>query len=194
VRVNLAMRRNPFEAEIHARIAAFAAELAELIKHATLRSMDEVLREPPPTPTARSSRKPRLAQYEIQPAVAAGARKHDVSSAGTREPVSLPLYERMAYQRALAECGGDLLAAAKKLRVGKSTIYRRVHALGIGLDGLGASDAYVVTAEPVSLDAYERMAIERALRERDGDRLAAAKLLRIGKSTLYRLAKRHGVR
>jgi DNA-binding NtrC family response regulator len=46
---------------------------------------------------------------------------------------------------------------------------------------------------PVSLDGYERLAIERALRESEGDKLAAARLLNVGKSTLYRKLKRHGI-
>jgi len=46
---------------------------------------------------------------------------------------------------------------------------------------------------PVSLDAYERLALERALREAEGDKLAAARLLNVGKSTLYRKLKRHGI-
>ena len=32
----------------------------------------------------------------------------------------------MAIQRAIAESGGDLMAAAKLLTAGKSTIYRRI--------------------------------------------------------------------
>ena len=48
-------------------------------------------------------------------------------------------------------------------------------------------------AEPVSLDSYEKMALERALEEVGGDKLAAAKLLNVGKSTLYRKLKRHGI-
>ena len=50
-----------------------------------------------------------------------------------------------------------------------------------------------IESEPVSLDGYERLAIERALRETDGDKLAAARLLNVGKSTLYRKLKRHGI-
>ena len=46
---------------------------------------------------------------------------------------------------------------------------------------------------PVSLDGYEKMALERALAEVGGDKLAAAKLLNVGKSTLYRKLKRHGI-
>ena len=47
--------------------------------------------------------------------------------------------------------------------------------------------------EPVSLELYERLALERALKESEGDKLAAARLLNVGKSTLYRKLKRHGI-
>jgi len=47
--------------------------------------------------------------------------------------------------------------------------------------------------EPVSLQLYERRALIRALGETDGDKLAAAKLLHIGKSTFYRKLKTHGI-
>jgi DNA-binding NtrC family response regulator len=44
---------------------------------------------------------------------------------------------------------------------------------------------------PLSLDAYEKLALERALRENEGDASRAAKALRIGRSTFYRKAARH---
>ncbi len=47
--------------------------------------------------------------------------------------------------------------------------------------------------EPVSLELYERLALERALRETNGDRLKAADLLGVGKSTLYRKLKRYDI-
>lgn len=47
--------------------------------------------------------------------------------------------------------------------------------------------------EPVSLDLYEKKALLRALHETDGDRLKAAKLLKVGKSTLYRKLKRYEI-
>jgi transcriptional regulator of acetoin/glycerol metabolism len=46
---------------------------------------------------------------------------------------------------------------------------------------------------PLSLDAYERCALERALRETGGDATQAARLLGIGRSTLYRRLVRHGL-
>jgi two-component system response regulator HydG len=47
------------------------------------------------------------------------------------------------------------------------------------------------TDELVPLDALERRAIFRALRETSGDKLAAARLLGIGKTTLYRKLKQY---
>jgi DNA-binding NtrC family response regulator len=44
---------------------------------------------------------------------------------------------------------------------------------------------------PLSLDAYERAALERALRECAGDATAAARRLGVGRSTLYRKLARH---
>jgi two-component system response regulator PilR (NtrC family) len=43
------------------------------------------------------------------------------------------------------------------------------------------------------LDAYEKVALLHALRLKGGDKLAAAKLLRVGKSTFYRKLKQHGI-
>jgi two-component system response regulator HydG len=46
----------------------------------------------------------------------------------------------------------------------------------------------------LSLDAYERCAVERALRECGGDASLAARRLGIGRSTFYRKLARHGLR
>jgi DNA-binding NtrC family response regulator len=43
------------------------------------------------------------------------------------------------------------------------------------------------------LDAYEKGALLHALRLTDGDKLAAARLLKVGKSTFYRKLKYHGI-
>jgi DNA-binding NtrC family response regulator len=48
--------------------------------------------------------------------------------------------------------------------------------------------------EPVSLETFEKQALLRALDETGGDKLAAARLLKIGKSTLYRKLKRYDIR
>ncbi|MDP1861484.1 MAG: hypothetical protein Q8K82_22645 [Gemmatimonadaceae bacterium] len=55
--------------------------------------------------------------------------------------------------------------------------------------GPGALDfggPYLVTDEPVSLEGYERLAIGRAIAAFDGDKIAAADALKVGKSTLCR--------
>ncbi len=46
---------------------------------------------------------------------------------------------------------------------------------------------------PLTLAAYERAALERALRESGGDATDAARRLEIGRSTLYRKLARHGI-
>jgi two-component system response regulator HydG len=46
--------------------------------------------------------------------------------------------------------------------------------------------------ELTTLDEVERRFIFRALRETNGDKLAAARLLGIGKTTLYRKLKQYG--
>ncbi len=46
---------------------------------------------------------------------------------------------------------------------------------------------------PLTLDAYERCALERALHETGGDATEAARRLGIGRSTFYRKLSRHGV-
>ena len=48
-------------------------------------------------------------------------------------------------------------------------------------------------ALPISLDAYERCVLERALDGSRGDASAAARLLGIGRSTLYRKLAKHGL-
>jgi transcriptional regulator of acetoin/glycerol metabolism len=46
---------------------------------------------------------------------------------------------------------------------------------------------------PLSLEAYERCALERALRETGGDATEAARRLGIGRSTFYRRLAVHGI-
>lgn len=47
---------------------------------------------------------------------------------------------------------------------------------------------------PLSLKVYERLALETALKEMDGDVEKAARALGIGKSTLYRKLREHGLK
>jgi DNA-binding NtrC family response regulator len=54
-----------------------------------------------------------------------------------------------------------------------------------------SSDTLAENIEVATLDALERRAIFRALRETGGDKLAAARMLGIGKTTLYRKLKQY---
>ena len=57
-----------------------------------------------------------------------------------------------------------------------------------------ASHAWDITdADPISLDLYEKKALLRALDTCHGDKLAAARLLNVGKSTLYRKLKKFDI-
>ena len=59
--------------------------------------------------------------------------------------------------------------------------------------GDGAGSWKITESDPIDLDLYERKALLRALHNTGGDKLAAARLLRVGKSTLYRKLKRLGI-
>lgn len=72
---------------------------------------------------------------------------------GTGEPLSLAAYERACVRRALEVEDGDVLAASRRLGVGKSPLCRRKRALevrheaaesvaagGVVADALGAAD------------------------------------------------------
>ena len=59
----------------------------------------------------------------------AGVRPWDITD---EDPISLDLYEKKALLRALDSVRGDKLAAARLLKVGKSTLYRKLKQFGIG--------------------------------------------------------------
>ncbi|MDH3684665.1 MAG: sigma-54 dependent transcriptional regulator [Myxococcales bacterium] len=65
--------------------------------------------------------------------------------------------------------------------------------LGLGR-AVGGVEPPPPAAVPLSLESYERCALERALRECDGDASIAARRLGIGRSTFYRKLARHGLR
>ena len=66
-------------------------------------------------------------------------------------------------------------------------------ASGAVRDALDQHPWDILPGEPVSLDLYEKKALLRALYETGGDKLAAARLLGVGKSTLYRKLKRYDI-
>ncbi len=197
--------------KIEARIRELAHDLADSVRQSTLEALREALRAGSelatrPVAAAREATRAaavraltRIASTAPTAAKTAGARAVGVKrgGAGGSPTLSLDHYERMAIQRGLHESGGDVLAAAKLLGLTKSSIYRRMRALGIPRRAPGHRGAltveseFLITKEPVSLERYELMALERALEESGGDILAASKLLRIGKSTMYRKLTAH---
>ena len=62
-------------------------------------------------------------------------------------PLSLAAYERAALERALAECGGDASAAARRLGIGRSTFYRKlaIHGIAVARRVAGAPDGRAET-------------------------------------------------
>jgi DNA-binding NtrC family response regulator len=181
------------DAEIRSLIEPYASELAELLRRAVLRSVEQAL---DPGTARRRSKVDAPPRGKLTPVPRRGLPGPVRSTA----PLSLESYERMAVQRALAECEGNMLAAAKLLRIGKSTMYRRVHDLVLAASRQGratavsTADPLAASGAPVSLKAYERLPVERALAEAGGRTLAAAKLLRVSKSRMYRMVDEHGLK
>jgi len=157
------------DAVIRSRIESFVVELAELLSRSVLSEVERALGAP-------------IAASGVVTAPLRGRR--------ARAPM-LDRYARMAIERALSECAGDAIAAARLLGVGKSTIYREMKKLGVTRAAPASTGRHPRVDGPVSLEAYERKALERALTEAGGDKTAAAELLGIGKSTLYRMLVQH---
>jgi DNA-binding NtrC family response regulator len=84
------------------------------------------------------------------------------------------------------------LATAKGPRLRAADLQSRWSSLAFG-SLPGAAKAGSAAAIPLSLARYERAALERALAEARGDARTAARLLGIGRSSLYRKLGRHGL-
>jgi transcriptional regulator of acetoin/glycerol metabolism len=69
----------------------------------------------------------------------------------------------------------------------------RVSDLAINRPACRSTSVPVPADLPISLDAYERCALERALTECAGDVSAAARILGVGRSTLYRKLAKHDI-
>jgi len=69
----------------------------------------------------------------------------------------------------------------------------RVSDLAINRPACRSTSVPVPANLPISLDAYERCALERALTECAGDVSAAARILGVGRSTLYRKLAKHDI-
>jgi DNA-binding NtrC family response regulator len=69
----------------------------------------------------------------------------------------------------------------------------RVSDLALNRPSNRPNSTFVPKDLPITLDAYERCALERAMAECLGDASAAARILGIGRSTLYRKLAKYGL-
>jgi DNA-binding NtrC family response regulator len=196
------------DAEIRSRCAAFADELAGMVVRCAVDAACQALdgvgapgRASRPIATVANGHARRAPRSngqggdEVRRAVATAPASAPVAPASEHPaaiPLSLAAYERSAILRALAKSGGNVLAAAQLMGESRSALYRHIRALGIPR-GVPEPGSYLVIAGPPTLETYERAALERAMVEAGGSRLRAAKLLGIGKSTMYRKLEQYGI-
>ncbi len=178
---------NSLHAEIRSCVDAFSVDLVDLIQRSTMDAVQSALGElaDPSGGGDATGNEPRFSP------ISARAPSRGVQSAETI-PLTFKAYERMAIERALAECGGNVIEAGQRLKMTKSAIYRRIQVLGIRKPSQGGTfevsphDPVAKTGGALSLDAYEKAAILRAIDECGGNVVASAKLMKSGKSTMYR--------
>ena len=94
----------------------------------------------------------------------------------------LPAHDLTPMARRESPPAHSILPGAAVGSTSASMRYPRQHAWDISLE------------DPSSLDHYEMKCLLRALDDVEGDKLAAARLLKVGKSTLYRKLKRFGIK
>lgn len=181
---------NTLRAEIQSCVDAFSVDLVDLIQRSTLDAVQRVLQEAAAQGGSATDNEPEFTP--VLPRTPARSSKSAI-------PLSFRHYERMAIERALAERGGNAIEAGKLLGLTRSSIYRRIKAHGIQPSARGGRfevsphDPVARNGEPASLDAYEKAAIVRAIDESGGKILAAARALRVGRSTLYRRMEALGI-
>lgn len=174
------MKRNTIDSQLRARLESFATDLTELITQVAAEAVERGLDDPPP-------RRKLAPRREV-----VSARRRRAPAVKSTPTLSLDAYERMAIQRALAENQRDMAATARALGIGQSTLYRRIGVLGVG-DATPEGDPLVAAGVAVSLDAYEKAALLKAIEFSGGDKVAAGKLLGLAKSSIYRRLRYHGV-
>jgi len=143
-----------------------------------------VVRIEVPTLRARREDIPQLAHHFLS------KHRREGSAVKGFEPEALETLSRRDWPgnvRELENAVESALALATGERLGPADL---VLAGGIPGAAQGARPGLEV---PLSLDAYERCAIERALREAGGDASKAARRLGIGRSTFYRKLSKHRI-
>ncbi len=196
---------NSLHADLQSCVDSFSVDLVDLIQRSTLDAVQRVLGELADRNGSgdATGNEPRFSPISARvPARSANApaATSATSESKSAAPLTFKAYERMAIERALAESGGNVIEAGQRLKMTKSAIYRRIQALGIrkpsqgGTFEVSPNDPVAKTGGPLSLEAYEKAAILRAIDECGGIVLAAAKLMKTGKSTLYRRMEVLGIR
>ncbi len=181
-------------------VERFASDLTHVMTRAALDAVSARLavragppRRPAPKRTlerapravSRTAAAPKSKARVLAAAALGGARESDV-------PITLRAYQRQAILRALSESRGNPVNAGAALGLSKSSIYRQMAEVGIPRArsqvelGAIAPHGYLRLPGPVSLDSYEKRALQRALEAAGGDKRAAARALEIGVSTFYR--------
>ncbi|HPF14307.1 MAG: hypothetical protein H6830_08850 [Planctomycetes bacterium] len=78
-----------------------------------------------------------IGQYRFQGSAGAGQHPIRAWDITDEDPISFDLYEKKVILRALDHCKGNRLACARLLRLGKSTLYRKLKRLGIEAEDEG---------------------------------------------------------
>ncbi len=187
------MPKRDRQTTIRSCVERFAADLTDILARAALESVRAAL-EPGANSLASVASARRSKNGDRRPSVRAPLVSRTTASALSESdvPISLDAYERQAILRALDENGGNAIAAGAALGMSKAGAYRHMDRAGIPRTGRlidiaeFAPNGYLRLDGPVSMDAYERRALQRAISSCGGDKRAAARLLGIGLSTLYR--------
>jgi two-component system response regulator HydG len=170
-------------------ICATNRDLAEMVREGRFRAdlfyRLNVVRIDLPPLRERTDDIPLLAHHFLK--------KHRRDPEGPRgfEPDAMALLARHSWPgnvRELENAIESALALARFDRLRASDF-----SLGPARAALGLAPSPAHQEIPLSLDAYECCALERALREAGGDAREAARRLGIGRSTLYRKLARHGI-
>jgi two-component system response regulator HydG len=169
-------------------IAATSADLGATLRNRTFRSellrvLNVVCLRLPPLRDRREDI-PSLVHYFIHDCAG------EASPVKGIEPDALRLlcqYEWPGNVQELADCIGFSVAMASGETVG-------LEDLPDNLVDAVRSRAPAASDGPLSLKAYEKVTIEQAIAMCDGDVLRTSRMLGIGRSTLYRKMKAHGIR
>lgn len=187
------MPKRDRQTNIRSCVERFAADLTDIVARAALEDVLAAF-ELGASSQGLAARGSRRTGGDRRPSMRAPLVSRTTASALPESdvPISLDAYERQAILRALDENGGIAIAAGAALGLSKAGMYRHMDRAGIPRTGRVidiaefAPNGYLRLDGPVSMDAYERRVLQRAIGSCGGDKRAAARVLGIGLSTIYR--------